>query len=287
MVPVAVDEGADSLFSRHPLTPESMDSERSLQARVQQLEAELARSQARVAELEGHWEAWLRLISHDLRGPLTLMLGYTQTVLHNLPDDPTRAHERSHLQAAITAAQRLDKMVSEVVDAARLEARLISLTRSAIDLAAILADQVRKVRRRYPGRTVVSDIPSDLPPVDGDGRQIAQIIATLLSNAMLFSPTDTPIRVSVRSVGGREVTVAVVDQGIGLTEEERRHLFEQFYRPERARQVRREGLGLSLSIAAQLAELHGGRLWAESPGPDRGTTFYLALPIVPDLDLAK
>src|SRR5579884_3011160 len=240
---------------------EPINRVQQLEARIHELEAELAQSNARVAELEKRWEQWLKLISHDFRGPLTLMLGYTQTLLHSLPAGASRERDRHDLKSAVHAAQRLEKMIGEIVDAARLEANLVTPVLTEIDLGALVRDQIQKARRRYPGRSIVTDIPDTLPLVTGDVRRIGQIIATLLSNAILFSPATTPVTISIQC-DAHEAQVSVSDQGIGLTDEEKCHLYERFYRQERARDVRREGLGLSLLVAAQFAEMLDGHLWA-------------------------
>ncbi|MGH2459758.1 MAG: histidine kinase dimerization/phospho-acceptor domain-containing protein, partial [Chloroflexota bacterium] len=105
---------------------DSPEDARHLEARIARLEAELAEREGRISILEQYWEQWLRLISHDLRGPLTLMLGYSQSMLQSLPDGPGREHERHDLGAAVSAAHRLDKMIGQVVDAARLETHLLT-----------------------------------------------------------------------------------------------------------------------------------------------------------------
>lgn len=261
------------------MEPDSPDRVRRLEAQIRQLEAELAQTHARIAGLEQGWEQWLNLISHDFRGPLTLILGYTQTLLQHLPDDGSRDQERHDLQAAVNAAQRLDKMVGDTVDAARLEARLLTLAPTEVDLALIVREQIRRANRRYPGRSIHSSISTSLPRAFADARRAGHIVATLLSNAVLFSPETSPVTVTVRQAG-QQIVVYVADGGVGLTESEKARVFEKFYRPERARHARREGLGLSLLVAEQLTRRQGGRLWVESPGADQGSTFFLTLPVM-------
>lgn len=256
---------------------DSLDRPPSSESCIARLEAELAERDARIARLEQSWEQWLRLISHDFRGPLTLVLGYTQTLLQTLPETPDREQERHDLSAAIFAAQRLDKMIGQIVDAARLEARLLVLARAEAEIEPIIREQVKKARHRHPGRSIRASIAPDLPPIETDPRRVGQIITTLLSNAILFSPSSSVVTLTARREGDN-VVIAVDDHGIGLDGDDAARLFERFYRPERAREARREGLGLSLVIAAQLAEGLGGRIWATSPGLGQGTTFYFELP---------
>lgn len=231
-----------------------------------------------IEELQQRWDQWLKVISHDLRGPLTLVLGYVQAVLQHLPPGSSFDQDRRNLTAAINATQRLDKMVGQIVDAARLEAQILTLAPTEVDIVPIVREQIRKARRRHPERTIRASIPDDVPMVLGDPRRIGQMLGSLLSNAILFSPETSDVSVSLSS-GDDAVEIAISDQGIGLTESEKEHIFEKFYRPERAQSVRREGLGLSLLVVAGIARMLNGQLRVESPGPERGSTFYLSLPI--------
>ncbi|HLG50211.1 MAG TPA: ATP-binding protein [Chloroflexota bacterium] len=252
------------------------DHQQEMDARIRELEAELTACQQRIHQLEESWEQWLRIISHDLRGPLTLILGYTQTALHGLRNQPSSSRARQDLEAVVTAARRLDKMVAEIVDAARLEAHLLMLSPTAIELAPIVSEQVRRAGRRYPDRVIENRISSDLPLVEGDPSRVGQIIAEILSNALIFSTCS--IHITAHPEPGR-VVLAVTDRGVGITPDEMPRIFDRFYRAERCREIYREGLGLGLHVAQQLARHMGGDLWAESPGTGCGSTFYLSLPI--------
>jgi signal transduction histidine kinase len=149
-----------------------------------------------------------------------------------------------------------------------------------VDLPPLLREEARKATRLYPGRRFDVDAADSLPPVYVDARRASQIIGTLLSNAALYSPADEAVVVTARAETDR-VVVAVRDHGIGLTEREKSHVFDRAFQPERARDARREGLGLSLVIARQLAQLLGGDLWAESPTPGGGAIFSVAFPLLP------
>jgi signal transduction histidine kinase len=169
-------------------------------------------------------------------------------------------------------------MLGQVVDGARLEARRLALNPQPIDVGVVVKEEARKARRVYKDNSIRTDIPDSLPLVVADGRRVAQIIATLLSNAAVFSPASSTIRATARHRGER-VVLAVADHGLGLSEEERHDVFQKYFQTERSRAVRREGFGVSLAIAKALATELGGDLWVESPGPDRGSTFFFGLPV--------
>lgn len=273
--------------SRQPSSPRvspAVDNRQieTLQARVRELEQELRESQAESAELRRQWASWLALISHDLRGPLTLVLGYAQNLLRRLPS-PVKEDDRARreLESIISGARRVDKMIGQVVDAARLEAGLLTYDQRDVDLSALVGDEARKACRLYPEHPVNVSLDDSLPLVYADTRRASQIVASLLSNAALYSRPGKPIEVSAR-VEEERVVVVVGDHGLGLTDAEHRHLFEKAEPNERTHDVRREGLGLSLSISRQLARGMGGDLWAESDGVDQGSSFYVAFPLLPD-----
>lgn len=252
-----------------------------LQARVRELERALQASQDENETLRRQWSSWLAVISHDLRGPLTLVLGYAQNLLRRLPPG-TKEDDRAQreLESIISGARRVDKMIGQVVDAARLEAGLLAYDRRDVDLAALVADEARRACRVYPDHPLNLDLADSLPLVYGDTRRVSQIVGSLLSNAALYSRPGTPIEITAL-VEDNRVVVVVRDHGIGLTDAERRRLFEKAEPTERTREVRREGLGLSLAIARQLARAMDGDLWAESDGVDRGSAFYAAFPLLP------
>jgi two-component system sensor histidine kinase KdpD len=243
-----------------------------LQARVQELERVLADAQRRN-------DAWLSIVSHDLRGPLTLILGYAENYLNRTRSSRESSRSIQELEAIVNAARRLNKMVSQVVDGARIEGRRLVLNPRSIEVAPLVRDRVRTARRVYPAHRFDVALGNFQALVRCDTRAIETIVSTLLSNAAVFSSSDTPITVSAEDDAGW-VRVSVLDRGIGLTEDELARIFERQFRPERAREARREGLGISLWIASELAQLSGGRLAVESSGESLGTTASLWLPVL-------
>lgn len=257
------------------------DEVADLEARVRELERELSEARAELATLRQQWTNWLALISHDLRGPLTLILGYAQNLLRRRPADAEEGdRDRRELEMIVAGARRVDKMIGQVVDAARLENGLLASEPRDLDLNSIAREEVRLAKRRYPDRTFTMIGTDALPPIYADRRRTAQILASLLSNAALFSPAGADVEIATRDVPDR-VIVAVRDPGLGLTPDEQARVFDRAFHSERAREVRREGLGLSLFIARQLARLQGGDLWVESPGPGHGATFSVSFPRLP------
>ena len=241
-----------------------------LTARVQELEAALAAAQRRS-------DAWLSTVSHDLRGPLTLIIGHGDRLLHHSRTSRASVRTIAELESIILAARRLDKMVTQVVESARLEQGGLEYHPRPTDLAPVIRQAARASLRTYPTHPLRVDLPDSLPLVESDAGYIETIVSCLLSNAAVFSPEESPLdlRVSCRD---RSLEISVADSGVGLSSEEQQHIFEPRFRPERALHVRREGLGVSLWIERELALRSEVSMKVESPGPDRGTTVSLELP---------
>jgi two-component system, chemotaxis family, CheB/CheR fusion protein len=249
-------------------------------AHIEDLTRRLGEVADQLASVERRHEDWLSTVSHDLRGPLTLILGYSDNLLRRARSTRESSRSIHDLEAIISAARRLNKMVSQVVEGARLQNHQIVLSIRPIDLSPVLEKSARTAFKLYPTNRIQSDIPPSLPWVVGDPYAIETISGAFLSNAALFSPSDGPIRLKAE-FDQQHVVVSVYDRGSGLSDEERSHVFEPRYRPERALNARREGLGCSLWIARELAALMGGSVEVQSDGPDLGTTATLRLPTLP------
>jgi signal transduction histidine kinase len=257
-----------------PTTESEIDLER-LRRRVGELESELA-------DAERRSEAWISAVSHDLRGPLTLVQGYAENLLHRVRSSGANGQDIRELEAIVTAARRLNKMVSQVVDGARIEGRRIPIRLRRTTLAALIDSRVRAAARMYPHQRFRTDLADFDGAIISDSRAIESIVGALLSNAAIFSPDGSTVEVKLQRAGDW-VKLTVHDHGLGFDPEELESAFEPRFRPQRAREFRREGLGVSLWIARSLADLLGGVLTIESPGADRGTLATLQLPVT-DVD---
>jgi signal transduction histidine kinase len=246
-------------------------------AAVDELKRRVRELERALADAERRNEAWLSIVSHDLRGPLTLVMGYAENLLHNTRPTNENAQSIRELDAIVAAARRLNKMVAQVVDGARIEGRRLPLRIRPTDLGPLVQARIRAASRTYPTHQFRSDLATSLPLVRGDARAIETIVGALVSNAAVFSPPGSTVDVVTRPVEGW-VGLSVVDRGVGFAEDELDRAFEPRFRPDRTRDARREGLGVSLWIARSLAELLGGSLTVKSPGLNQGTiaTFQLS-----------
>jgi len=210
---------------------------------------------------------------HELRTPLTSILGQAQRARRYVDSDPART--RDAVDRVIEQSVRMNRLIGDLLDNARVTVGALSLQVVTFDLGRTIADAIPRYDHGDTPRIVFRP-PPEPAWVRGDPDRIAQIIGNLLDNALKYSPPASPIEVSVGIVGG-EVHVCVEDQGVGVAADERDRIFAPFYRTARTRDI--PGTGLGLHISRRLAEQHRGRLWLEkSRFP--GSGFTLALPLI-------
>jgi PAS domain S-box-containing protein len=226
-------------------------------------------------ELERLREDVFAMAWHDMHTPITVIRGHAALLLARVRHG--RTDKKSFVNAAeliVKHSDRLADLLTALFDIRCLQAGMLKLSRWPTDLGLLareLVDGLRATSRQ----TLIIDA-SDGIVGECDERRIRQVLMNLLSNAAKYSAEGSTISVSVRA-DGDWATVSVRDEGIGLEADEIAQLFHRGYRATRALNVRGGGLGLYL--AHGLISAHGGRMWAESPGHDRGSTFSFALPI--------
>lgn len=221
-------------------------------------------------------EEYVYTISHDLRAPLTIIRGHAQLLQRVLEKAALKGPARASAEAIITGTKRMDAMIRDLVDSARLEFGELHLEKKPLDLKSFLADLLERMAEGVEGvERVRVEILENLPPVDADPDRLERIFLNLLTNALKYSPPDTEVLIRAEKVD-REVMVSVSDQGVGISPEDLPHIFERFYQPRGGRKA--GGLGLGLYITKMLVEAHGGRIWVHSE-LGKGSTFYFTLPL--------
>lgn len=212
------------------------------------------------------------IIVHELRQPLTVIRSQVQLARRRLGADPEG--ERLALDRTLTQVHRMDELIDQLLDHARLAAEGFSLDVTLLDLGDAVADVI--ATHEFGATPRISfGRPSGTVPIYGDPARIAQIAENLLSNALKYSAAGTPIEVSL-TTDGVEAEVRVADHGVGVPEDERQLLFTPFYRTSRVLDVR--GTGLGLHISRKLAESHGGRLWLDASS-SAGSVFAFVVPV--------
>jgi two-component system, OmpR family, sensor histidine kinase KdpD len=215
--------------------------------------------------------AILRAVSHDLRSPLTAILASATALMR--ADLSFDHHDRRELLGTIVEeAERLERLVTNLLDLSRLQAGAADPAQSIRPIDDILFQTLAAMGVK--ARIEISLPKAELPSVRVDAHQIERVLSNLLENAIRHSPPSENVRVRVREKRS-EILVRVIDHGRGIAENERERIFEPFYRGAHSQNGR--GAGLGLAIARGFAEANGGRLWVESL-EGQGTAFVLALP---------
>jgi signal transduction histidine kinase len=262
--------------------------EGKVRARTAELEAtyrELAASHARLRELDQLKSDFLGNVSHELRTPLAAIKGFVDNLLDGVTG-PLMDRQRHYLGRVRDNADRLSRMVSDLLDLTRIEAGKIELSPVVLDPAAVVAEAAESLRpvARLRGVPVVLERPAWLP-VWADPDKVQQILTNLISNALKFSPAGEAVTVAVGSEPGGLVRFEVRDRGPGIPVEERERVFDKFHQVGRVAGERPPGSGLGLTIARHLVELHGGRIWVED-NPGGGSVFVAVLPAAREADQA-
>jgi signal transduction histidine kinase len=245
---------------------------------LERLRAEQAAQNEELVRASRLKDEFVALISHDLRTPLTSILGYLELTTDPV-SGPLSDEQRSYLEVVERNAQRLLVIINDLLFVARLQAGRIELDLAEQDLAAIAAQSVREARASAAAKHV--DIRFDEPSappvmVEADKGRMFQLLDNLLSNAIKFTPEDGAVTVSVDR-HGPTAELVVHDTGIGISPEDQQRLFERFYRASNAVDEQIPGTGLGLYIAREIAQGHGGTIQVDSD-QGRGTRFTVALP---------
>jgi len=283
--PLKTARGVVGVLSVKPADPGhylSSDQRRTLDTFANQIAMAIERArlveQARQAEIleitDKLQSALLNSISHDLRTHLVSITG----ALSSLGDDNVELDESSRRNLIETArgeADRLNRLVGNLLDMSRLEAGVVRIHSEACDVQDVIGSALEQVEARLGDRSVIVDVPSEFPLVPMDFVLISRVLVNVIENAVKYSPPVSPIDIAAHLVSGR-VEITVADRGVGIPAEDLAHIFDKFYRVQRPDNV--TGTGLGLSISKGLIQAHGGFMVAENR-PGGGTIITMALPL--------
>jgi signal transduction histidine kinase len=219
---------------------------------------------------------FVSIASHELRTPLSALVGFSELLLQ-----PDVAEDERQLwtQTMYGESLRLTQIVDDLLDLSRIEAGRITIDPVPVDPRDVVERALAPFEAGPDGPRLSRDYAESLPLIPADSAKLGQVLTNLLSNAIKYSPAGGPIIVRIAQVG-EVVRFSVADKGLGIPAEGLRRLFERFYRVQESDRGGIRGTGLGLYISRQLVELHDGRIWAESDGLGKGSTFILELPAI-------
>jgi len=261
---------------------------------MKRLEEE-ARERQRFEDISRAKSAFIATMSHELRSPLNAVIGFSELLLGQGVGPLTEKQSRylGHIQES---GKHLLDLINDILDVSRVEAGKIELAQQPLPLDEAVEASLALARPQAEkaGVTLNSEIPPDLPPVPADRVRLRQILFNLLSNAIKFTPAGGTITVTARRVTEDRrpelepvpgplspvgwLEISVTDTGIGIKAEDIPKLFKEFGQLDAGRAPEKQGSGLGLALTKKLVKLHGGRIWVESEGEGRGSTFAFTLP---------
>jgi len=216
---------------------------------------------------------FISIVSHELRTPVALIKGYASTLRR---DDARwdKATISDSLAVIEDEADRLSKMIDDLLDASRLQAGGLSLNRADVSLPTLTKRVAERFMTQTNNHTILADFPEKFPVILADERRIEQVVSNLVSNALKYA-SKGEIRIT-GSVRPEQVIVCVSDEGPGIDARDLPHIFDRFYRSTNAVK-QTKGAGLGLYLARAIVEAHGGHIWAD-PKPDSGARICFSLP---------
>jgi signal transduction histidine kinase len=236
----------------------------------------LERIRARLIEADRVKDEFVALISHDLRTPLTSVMGYIELALDDELEPKLDVERRGYLEVVERSSHRLLRLVDDLLFVARLQAGRLDLTPTVLDLGALARQASEEAKRRAEAKGVELVFEGDgRVEIDGDRGRLFQLLDNLVSNAIKFTPTGGRVEVCV-SLNGSAI-LEVRDTGVGFTAADAARVFERFFRTDEAVAGQVPGTGLGLYIAQAIAEAHGGTISA-TPRDGGGAVFRIELP---------
>lgn len=220
-----------------------------------------ARDITHFREAEDLKSTFVSVVSHELKTPVALIKGYVSTLRR---EDAKWDDEivRDSLTVIEDEADRLAEMIENLLDATRLEAGVLALNTTDLNIPAMVARMAERFKTQTDKHTFVLDFPPDFPVVLGDESRIAQVISNLISNAIKYSPKGGQVTIQGK-VENDKVVVSVSDKGLGIALNDVPHIFDRFYRADDA-QRKTAGAGLGLYLSRAVVEAHKGSIWVDA-----------------------
>lgn len=222
-------------------------------------------------------DAFINAVTHELKTPVAAIRLYLETLQTRAVDEPKR---KEFYGIMLQESDRLLTTIEQVLHTGRMGAASRKPNLLPIDLGSVVAECLARARTLHDIRPESLEYrPGSPVTILGDLDEVRAAISNLIENAVKYSGSDVKITVETANIDGKYVSLRVSDEGAGIPRTELKRIFKRFYRVPGSLAARVKGIGLGLYIVRSVAKRHGGRAWAESEGPGRGSTFVLQLPI--------
>lgn len=250
----------------------------AMEEKVARRTAELEKANTRLLELDRLKSDFLSTVSHELRTPLTAIRSFSEILLRYDVDDPEK--RRKFVRIINDEAERLTRMINDLLDLSRIEAGRLELTPEPLVLEQVFERSLGATQPLFAekGISVTSSLEGVIPPVSADGDRLHQVLTNLLANSVNFSPPGGTVRLcGVHQEGF--ATISVADEGPGIPPDRLEQIFERFHQVRDPQKSHPLGTGLGLTISREIVEKMGGRIWVESEWGG-GATFFFTVPLV-------
>lgn len=242
----------------------------------QRLLLEVQDSYRKLEQVNGFQKKFFAMVAHDVKNPLTAILGYSEVLGMRLSGQPDFLKLSAHIHSA---AKTLNALISDLVDLAAIESGKLRVEMGVLDLAAVCNDVKSRIEVVAQQRSIKFsvELPAQLPALAGDPHRIGQVVQNLCTNAIQYTKEGGSVTVRV-DVEPDKVTVGVRDTGIGISKEDLPRVFERFFQTKEAQNMRKAGFGLGLKIAREIVQMHGGDIGLESE-LGVGSRFFFTIPV--------
>ncbi|MBU2574590.1 MAG: hybrid sensor histidine kinase/response regulator [Elusimicrobia bacterium] len=255
--------------------------ERALERRFLLLEnarllKEVQEFNRQLAQVNSFQTKFFAMVTHDVKSPLTAILGYAEVLTKKLKSLPGELKYASNIHSS---AKTLNVLISDLVDLAAIESGKLRVEIGTLNLLSVVQDVRARVEIAAQKRNIsfAVQVPPVLPPLAGDDARIGQVIQNLCTNAIQYTNEGGQVTIMVESAPD-SVVVGVIDTGIGISKEDLPRVWERFFQTEEAQKMRQAGFGLGLKIAREIVQRHGGEMGIESE-LGVGSRFFFHLPI--------
>ncbi len=236
---------------------------------------------AEKSRLEEMQNTFVSIVSHELQTPVAIIKSYAGTLAREDATWPPETIQRVSRNIE-EECDRLHRLISDLLDLTRIQAGRVAMRAGSVDLAQLASEVVDQLAPRAPRHSLRVSFTPSFPLIRGDADQLRRALFNLVQNAVKYSPDGGEVLVAgeVRTFEGKQwAVVRVIDQGVGIPPGEEERIFERFHRSDTRLSRTTAGVGLGLYITRNIIEGHGGRIWAESAGRGRGSTFTMMLPL--------
>ncbi len=222
-------------------------------------------------------DAFINAVTHELKTPVASIRLYLETLQSRAVDDDKR---QDFYRIMLEDSDRLLATIEQVLRTGRIGASSRKLNLTRIDISQVIEECMARARALHGlAAEALAYRPGSPPAILGDPDEVRAAVSNLIDNAVKYSGAEVKVEVEAAKVDGKFIAVRVKDAGAGIPKPELKRVFKRFYRVPGSLTSRVKGTGLGLYIVRSVAKRHGGRAWAESEGPGRGSTFVLQLPI--------